>query len=288
VRNFNSRRRYPARTPQRIVAWWDVDVELGAFHKRKMTMRPLKALERMLGHRLHVEGWQHHHMTKGVYKFHAYHVLDTTDPDLAASFMLNGLSRVAQSVGNSWHAHNRAAALSDDLDESTIGAFYWQSAQQIGLPRFLSSGVLLYLVGAHSDDRRRAASLRPVVHIPRPAGALADYALDITIHIVCGNKQRLLELHLPDFLHARWPQGIEIVEIDARTHAGQPNIIRVRQEMRGVPEHKAIGCALALSPGFAIQLGRRHPFSFVGQRQPHAPYSDGIVSFELTRAPHKP
>jgi hypothetical protein len=285
---YNYRRRYPRPTPQRIVAWWDVDVELGSFHKRKMTMRPLKALERVLGHRLRVEGWEHHHMTKGVYKFHAYNNLDTTDPDLALSFVLRQLAKVTQSVGNSGYRVNRAAALTDDFDDAVIGAFYWAPPEQIDLPNFKSSGVLLSLAGRRRLHGRAGKSTRPIVKIPQATGGRADNLIDITIHIFCSDKQALIEHQLPDFLYSHWPDGIELVEMDAHTHAGQPNIIRVRQAIPNALEHEAVGACLAISPGFNFQLGQNEPFSFSGHCHPSAHYSDGIVAVELTRVRQQP
>lgn len=59
---------------QRVLAWWDIHVDLGVFHKRKLTARPLKAFERALGHRLHVESrWRYERMPPSVWKFEAYH-----------------------------------------------------------------------------------------------------------------------------------------------------------------------------------------------------------------------
>ena len=60
-------------TSQRVLAWWDLDIQIGAFKKRKVTARPLKEIERVLGHQLHVEGWDRYDvMPKGVWKFDAF------------------------------------------------------------------------------------------------------------------------------------------------------------------------------------------------------------------------
>ena len=158
----------------RVLAWWDVNVQIGPFHKRKMTSRPLKDLERALGYRLHVEAWERFSlMPEGAWKFHAYHYIDTADPALAAYTMLKQLSPMSRWFGMSGHGFNATAAtLSGDVFDDTICAFYWNPPDQLGRPRYVSSGVMLMLVdpGEGAFDRdygqaRRPRSARPVVQV---------------------------------------------------------------------------------------------------------------------------
>lgn len=272
---------------QRVLAWWDIDLHIGAFNKRKVTARPLKDLERVLGHRLHVEDWvRYETMPEGLWKFEAFNYLDTPDPALAAYATLKQLSLLSDWFGMSWQGYNRAAtAFTDDPDEATICAFYWNPPDQFGMPRFQSSGVLLRLEDLYSkpfdaQDRYNRAA-RPVVRVPSLPSMRADFKVEFTVHIICGNKQELMNSHWPRFQESKWPDGVSDLEIDARTHLGKPNIIRVRKVLRGVPEQDAVAYCLSFAPSFRIKLDTGPNFQLVGQRQPSQSYSDGIVAFDL-------
>jgi hypothetical protein len=259
---------------RRVLAWWDVDIDIGTFHKRKLTSRPLKELEDALGHRLHVESrLRYARMPPNVWKFEAYHYLDTPDPALAAHSMLMQLSRFTEWLGMSWQGYNIAATTSDDPDDATICALYWNRPDQRGMPRYVSSGVLLMLVDAdtfdHRDRRdhfRRLA--RPVVKLPSAPEQCADYVIEFAIHIICRNKQDLVSFHWPRFQASKWPEGIDHIDVDARTHAGNPNIIRVRQTLRQVYEHIAISRCLAFAHSFRIKLDRGAGLRLEGERYP--------------------
>jgi len=263
-------------------------VHIGAFHWRKVTARPLKELERTLGHRLHVEGRSPHHCLPGAWNFQAYNYLHTDDAALAVKITLEQLSRFATiSVGLS--GYNDSANDVGDLDDATIGAFYWGPPDQIGLPRYGSGGVLLLLAGhdrkyggSLKDEFRRRA--RPIVPVAAPSGQRAGYVADFTVRIVCGNKQDVVAYHWPRFAAAHFPEGVYDVEIDNRTHAGKPNIIHVRQTLRGLQEHEAMAHCLTHAPNLKLSPARAEPFHFAGALPEHATYRDGFSSFVLTRA----
>jgi hypothetical protein len=278
---------------QRVLAWWDVDVDIGEFHKRKLTSRPLKELERALGYRVHVESrLRYKQMPPSVWKFEAYHYLETAEPVVAACFMLTQLSQLSGWFGMSWHGFNKqATTASDDPDDATICAFYWNPPDQYGMPRYVSSGVLLKLVdvgvdvpSVNYDHRDRFCRLaRPVVQLPIGSARRADYLIEFTAHIICGNKQDLMDLHLPRFQAANWPKGVNGIEIDMRTHAGIPNIIRVRETLNQVGEPEAIARCLEFARNFRIKLDVDRGLRLVGERYPGRDYRDGVASFVMTR-----
>jgi hypothetical protein len=266
-------------------------VDLGVFHKRKLTARPLKAFERALGHRLHVESrWRYERMPPSVWKFEAYHYIDTSDPALAAYSMLIQLSQFSDWFGMSWQGYNMTAtAFTDDPDEATICAFYWIPQDHVRLPRFHSSGVLLRLDDMNSksfdaQDRYHRAA-RPVVGVPSLPSMRTDFMVEFTAHIICGNKQDLMNYHWPRLQESKWPDGVTDVEVDARTHLGKPNIIRVKKVLRGILEQDAVAYCLSFAPSFRIRLDTGSNFHLVGQRQPSQNHSDGIVAFDLKRIP---
>jgi hypothetical protein len=272
--------------PLRVLAWWDVDVHIGDFHKRKVTARPLKELERALGHRLHVQSWMRYdRMPVGVWKFEAYNYLQTADPAVAAYGMFKQLSTLSPWL-STFPGFNAKASLptddTDDVDVDTICAIYWQD---IGLPRYLTGGVKLSLddPNAKTFDRhlryRRLA--RPTV-MPAPVPEQrCDYLVDFTVHIVCDKNQDVISHHWPKFQAAHWPGGVESVAIDNRTHAGKPNIIRVRQTLRDVREHEAITHCLAYAAKMRVRLDADGDFRFIGDAG--AGGYDGIIALSMTR-----
>lgn len=274
---------------QRVLAWWDLDVHIGAFHKRKLTARPLKDLEHVLGHRLHVESWMRcNRMPEGVWKFEAFNYLDTADPALAAYAILRQLGPLSDCFGMSWQGYNTAAtALTDDPDEDTICAFYWNPPDQIGMPRYQSGGVMLRLADMTSkpfdESDRYHRSSRPVVGVPSPTDQRADFMIEFTAVIICGNKHDLMSYHWPRLRDSQWPGGVSGFEVDALTHAGKPNIIRVRQLLRDAHEHEAVAHCLAYAPSFFVKLATEPDFHFSGERRPNSDYRDGIVAFDMKR-----
>lgn len=274
---------------RRVLAWWDVDVAIGEFRKRKLTSRPLKELERALGHRVHVESrWRHEKLPPNVWKFEAYHYLDTADPALAAYVTLKQVAQFSDWFGMSWQGFNPTAdSTSNDPDHATICAFYWNPPNQRGMPRYISSGVLLMLVDAtyKSFDRQDRFNrlARPVVKASAFQPDMADYLIEFTAHIICGNKKDLIDFHLPRFMASNWPQGVDDIEVDARTHGGKPNIIRVRQALRRTREHEAVARCLTFARGLRIKLQESSGFRLSGERYPGREYSDGIASFVMTR-----
>lgn len=274
---------------RRVLAWWDMDVDIGDFHRRKLTSRPLKELERALGHRVHVESrWRHEKLPPNVWKFEARHYLDTGDPALAAYLTLKQLIQFSDWFGMSLHGFNAAAAsTSGDPDDATICAFYWGPPDQRGMPRYISSGVLLMLVDLTSksfDKQDRFNRLaRPVVKASASPPEIADYIIEFTARIMCGNKKDLMDFHLPRFLASNWPQGVDDVEVDARSHAGKPNIIRFRQTLNRTREHEAVAHCLVFARSLRIKLEQSPEFRFSGEHYPWREYRDGIASFVMTR-----
>jgi hypothetical protein len=287
---MTSRGQKPERiSSERVIAWWDLDVNIGAFNKRKVTARPLKDLERVLGHRLHVEGWMRYdYMPEGIWKLEAFNYFDTADPALAAYATLKQVSALSDWFGTSWQGYNSAAtALADDPDGKTICAFYWNIPDQFGMRRYPASGVLLRLddlTRKPFDQRERfCRSVRPVVGIPSVPQSCSDYSVEFTVHITCDNVDDLLSRHWPRLRESRWPNGISDFEVDSQVHLGKPNIIRVRQVVRGVREPEAVAYCLSFAQSFRIKLNGGSDFHFVGERQPGREHPDGIVAFDMKK-----
>lgn len=274
---------------QRVLAWWDLDIQIGAFKKRKVTARPLREIERLLGHRLHVEGWDRYNVSpKGVWKLEAYNYLETPDPAWAAYVMLKRLNSISDWLQTSWIGFNwNATAVADDLDEATICAFYWKAPEISELQRYRSGGVLLRLVDpkekAFDTRDRHSRKARPVVAVPPAPQNVGRYNVEFTVHIMCGKKQDVLSFHWPRFVEAMFPDGIQDFEIDFRTHLGRPNIIRVKLTLDDFYEHEAVAYCLAYASFFSIKLETEPAFRFRGERLPSQDYVDGFVAFEMTR-----
>lgn len=276
---------------KRILVWWDVDVSVGAFHKRKLTARPLKFLERALGHRVHVESrLRYKNMPPGVWKLEAYHYLDTADPALAAYLLLIQTSQFSERISMSWQGFNTAATTaSDDPDDATICGFYWHSPHAETTPGCVySGGALLLLVDAKPTgsylsriDHHRLKA-RPVIQAPPAPKMKADYEVAFKVHLF-GSRPDLLDFHWPRFQASRWPNGVDHVEFVWRTQKGKPNTIHVRQALHQVQEHEAIAHCLSYAQGFRITLNREAGPRLIGERNQSLDGRDGIVSFEMTQ-----
>jgi hypothetical protein len=287
-------RPYKVKSAKRVLVWWDVDVFIGAFHKRKLTARPLKFLERALGHRVRVESRSRYkNMPPGVWKLEAYHYLDTDDPALAAYLLLIQTSKFSEQLAMSWQGFNTAVTtLSDDPDHGTVCAFYWHSSEPMP-GRVYSGGVMLKLVDAehtafHPHQNRishRQRLSRPVIQVPPAPTTKANYEVAFTVHIFSSDKQDLLEFHWPRFQVSKWPNGIDHFDIVPPTHVGEPNTIIVRQTLRQMQEHEAIAHCLSYAQSFRIVLNREGVFRLSGERQNTLDGKDGIVSFEMMQVP---
>ena len=206
--------------------------------------------------------------------------------------MLLQTSQFSDWLGMSCQGYNTAATTtSDDPDDGTICAFYWHPPDQRKMPEYISSGVLLKLVDENPtvaksnfdkiDHLRRQA--RPIVELPGAPTQRSDYQVEFTVHIMCGNKQDLMNFHWPRFQASKWPKGVDHVDIDAQAHAGKPNIIRVRQMLRQAREHEAITSCLAYAQSFRIKLERDAGLQLVGERYQSLAGIDGIISFKMHR-----
>jgi hypothetical protein len=137
--------------------------------------------------------------------------------------------------------------------------------------------------GEEQTERLRRQA-RLIVPLPDAPQQRADYTIVITVRIMCGNKQDLMSFHWPKFLASQWPEGIDHVDVDAKTHAGKPNLIHVRKILRNVREHEAVAYCLSLSRSLMYKLDRSDEFRFIGERLPSLPYSDGISGFVMSQA----
>ena len=212
-----------------ITAWWSLHVHVGTHHNnRPLRARPLRDLERVLGHRLHVDGYildGRAWVEPGLYRFDAHSYIEAETIDAAVVGMLNQLRTVTTRVLQPavYPLRRNLVCTSADLDEATIGAFYWQPPDQIGLTQFVSSGVLLHLPKRPIDPKRA------IVRLPPRIQDRADYEIIYDITIFCSTHAKLMNYHWPKFRDRYFPDGCDLVEVALRTGTGMPNNLKVRR-----------------------------------------------------------
>lgn len=108
--------------------------------------------------------------------------------------------------------------------------------------------------------------------------------LDATIRIICGNRKDLTEYHWPRFLAEHWPDGVDSLKIDSKTHAGKPNLIHVRKRLPLLHEHEALSLCLGFSRGLEFRLGDGQDQVFTAHLPEGRMYSDGIIALTLTHS----
>lgn len=266
----------------RISAWWSLSVEIGPHsNSRKLRSRPLRDLERVLGHRMRVNGLpmlNDRAQRNWVYDFDAWNYLEAPTIEAGVVATLNQLRRLTTEVTYSPWRLNRNPPSSHDPDESSIAALYWSPPKQIGLPRYLSSGVWLLLTGPDPLD-----PLRPVVRLDATQAPIADYEGSFEAAIICSNKRKLLDYHLPLFVERHFPDGVEIVDIEMNS-GGRPNRLTLRKHYRALTEEEAICACLTLDTGFNLDFeeASRRSLVLMGTRTASRP-TESLVSFSLRR-----
>jgi hypothetical protein len=278
-------------SPYRVLAWWDVDMHIGSYKKRKLTARPLRNLERTLGHRLHVEGRSVHHRLPEIWKLEAYNYIDVADPALAAHFVLNQISGIAEWF--SGFGYRRVTSTHDKLDDDTICTFYWGDEGGPQTYRHVrSGGVLLFLVerfpvrGDQQSryDFDRLTRPRPVVKVSQAGVSRSNFLVAMTIHFTCNNRQKLIQHHWPKLAEKYGLVPDDHVEFGPQPRDGEPNAITILKSLSGLLEHEAVAYCLARTERCRFKPGGSDGEVFHAERFPGHPPFDGMHSISLTRA----
>jgi hypothetical protein len=278
-------------SPYRVLAWWDVDMHIGSYKKRKLTARPLRNLERVLRHRVHVEGrWVHSRLPDGGWKLEAFNYIDVADPAFAAYFVLNQISGVSEWF--SGFGYRPVISPSDNFDDDTICTYYWHDHDGPETYRHIQSGgVLLALVeksptlsDRHSRyDFENVRRTRPIVRPIREVPLRSSFRATMTIHFTCNNRQKLIQYHWSRLMEKYGLERDDRVEFGPQPKSGEPNEITVCKALVGVSKQEALAYCLARTERCRFKLGGPEEDFFQAERFPDQPPFDGMFSISLTR-----
>lgn len=264
---------------------------IGRYQKRKLTARPLRNLERTLGHRVHVEGRSVHHRLPDIWKLEAYNYIDVADPALAAHFVLKQVSGIADWF--SGFGYRRVTSTSDNLDRDTICTFYWGEEGGPETYRYIrSGGVLLFLVerlpvrsGQQSRyDFDRLTRPRPVAKVSQEVASSGNFLVAMTIHLTCKNRQKLIQDHWPKLMQKYGLGPEDQVDFGPSPTDSEPNQITVTARLSDLVEHEAVAYCLARTERCRFKLGGSDGEIFHAERIPDHPPFDGMYSISLMRA----
>jgi hypothetical protein len=280
-------------SPYRVLAWWDIDMVIGQYRKRKLTARPLRNLERAIGHRLHVSAYPFRFpLPEGMWKFEGFNYVDVADSAFVAHFTLRQISGLSEWFCTLGYREVKSTSADDDFDKNTICTFYWSDRDRPQTYRHIvSGGVLLAMC-----DRRTAAtksrsshhvrnerSARPVVRPKVEIGPRSTFLVRMTIHFTAKNRQKLIQLHLPQLIKKYAFRPEDHVDLGPHPTEGEPNRIAVVATLPDIFEHEAVAYCLARTERCRFKLGGPNGEVFVAERIPGHPPFDGVFSISLTR-----
>ncbi|MES0073222.1 hypothetical protein [Mesorhizobium sp. M0058] len=270
-------------SPYRVLAWWDVDMHIGAYKKHKLTARPLRNLERILGHRVHVESrWRHRGLPDGVRKLEAFNYIDVADPALAAFFVLQQISGLSEWFSGSGYRPVTSRSEDENTDGDTICTFYWYELDQYEAYRHIRSGGVMLVLVEKLPVRTRNSS-RPIVGIRQSRQPRYSYNVKIVIQFFCDNRQKLVEYHWPRLMKRYAFEPEDRVEFGPPSNNGKPNQICVSAMLADLTEYQAVAYCLARTERCRFKLGGPGEAIFQAERFPdHEPF-DGMFSILLTR-----
>jgi hypothetical protein len=258
-----------------IQAWWDVYRQFApGHHPRRRRVRPLRGLERVLGHRVRTTDFVRYDATPpDQYQYTAYSWLDAETIDDAAMFILSQLARFQCPIHHGPYRFNRQAVLSNEELENTIGAFYWNTHKQPPLADFDSGGVLLSVASNQV--------IRPLytVRVPRAAALRANFTLVAEI-VMMGDAQDVREFHWPRYRDDNTMQGFEIVAFKGRSGPGNASYLTVERAAMDATETTAICNALACTSGVDLKLALGTDVPLVAT--PSRP-TEGLVSLRVQK-----
>lgn len=265
-----------------ITAWWDVYRQFAPGHNPcKRRVRPLRVLERALGHRVQISGFtRFERRPPDEYQYTAYSWLDAETIDDAVTFILRQLSRFECPIQDGPSRLNRNAFAGDEELDDTIGTFYWNTHKQPPLVDIDSGGVLL-MASSHADRRHDPRALPThTVRVPRVASPRANFAIVAELKMM-GDPQDVREFHWPRYRDAYGMHGFDIVAFKGRSGPGNHNHLTVGCPVWDASEATAICTALACVRGVEITLdfGGDVPLSAVPSQRD----AEGLVSLRILR-----
>lgn len=268
-----------------ITAWWDVNRQFATNHNpRRRRMRPLKEMERAFETGVRISGFtRYDQLPPDQFQYTAYSWLEADCIKDAVVFTVKQLTRLGCKISFGLTRLNRAAASGgDDLDERTIGSFYWNTKLQTPLETIASGGVLLYMPEVRGKWRYNGWDTpRPTVRVPASSADRATYDIMIEIGLL-GNPADVRSSHLPRYLAARNLQQFELVDADWRPARGHSNRLVLRRTLQDATEAEAICIALESATSFDFEIGFGADFKFIGTVA--APKPDGLLGISVTRA----
>lgn len=287
-----------AESPYRVLAWWDVDMVIGPYKKRKLTARPLRNLERALGHRLHSSAYPYRFpLPEGMWKFEAFNYFDVADSAFVAHLTLRQISGLSEWFQTRGYREVTSTSADDDFDKDTICTFYWSDRDQPQKYRHIVSGGVLLAMCDRPTGRRQARSshhfrnersVRPVVRPRLETGPRSTFLVTMTIHFTSKNRQKLIELHWPKLMEKYGFRSEDHVDLGPHPTDGEPNRITVVATLPDMFEHEAVVYCLARTERCRFKLGGSGGEVFVAERFPGHEGYDGMFSISLTRDARRP
>lgn len=281
-----------AATSYRVLAWWDVDMYIGSYKERKLTARPLRDLERVLGHRVHVEGRsRYRQMSDGVWKFEAFNYVDVADAALVTFYTLRQISALSEWIMLGPGGFKTVKSTSDDCD-ADICALYLANHDRCEEYRYIQSGgVLLSLVETGNEKNNKLyrrfeqyLRKRPVVQLRQEPRSPENFHVALVIQFLCNNRQKLKQDHWPNLIKKYGFSEDDGVDFGPQPKDGEPNQITVTKTLIGLPEHEAVAYCLARTERCRFKLGGSGNQVFQAERFSGHGIFDGMFSISLTRA----
>lgn len=256
-------------------------MHIGSYRKHKLTARPLRNLESVLKHRVHVESrWVHSRLPAGVWKFEACNYIDVADPAFAACFVLNQISGMSE-----WFSglgYRPVISPSGEIDDDTICTFYWHDDDGPGAYRHIrSGGVLLTLV--KKSPLHRYGDARPIVRPLMGVPKRNSFRVKMVLHFSCTDRQKLIQHHWPKLMEKYAFNQDDRVEFGLQPIGDEPSEITVWKTLVGVSQHEAIAYCLARTERCRFKLGGSGKSIFEAERFPGRSTDDGMYSISLTR-----
>jgi hypothetical protein len=264
-----------------ITAWWDVHRQFApGHHPRRRRVRPLRALEQVLGHRVQSAGYSRYDaMLPDQYQYTAYSWLDADTIDDAVMFSLSQLARLDCPIQHGLYRLNRQAVVCDEELKHTIGAFYWNTHKQPPLVDVDSGGVLLLMTSSSAIRHHARHLLAHTIRVPRLTSPRANFAIVAEI-VMMGDAHDVRELHWPRYRDANNMHGFDIVSFKGRSGPGTANYLTVERSVTDASETTAVCAALACIRGVNLQLdlGTDAPLVVTTQQS-----REGLVSLRVLR-----
>jgi recombination protein RecA len=238
-----------------ITAWWDVNRQFApGYNPRRRRVRPLRELERFLGHRVSISGFDRYEcLPPNQYQYTAQSWLDAASIDDAVMFTLKQLSRLDLPIYFALTRLNRAAFDDPEWEGSVIGSFYWDTELRPPLETIGSAGVLLH-VTRMPRKKRRPGEVTPhrIISVPPSKGDRATYIITLEIGLL-RKPEDVRALHWPRYRDTYGLHEFELIQTKGRPASGQPSHLVLTRTLENATEAEAICTALASATQFSLR-----------------------------------